>query len=382
MISITKLLCGEVTPGDSLRYSEQSHRRPVVVWNLTRRCNLHCLHCYASAQDKESPGELSTQEGRGLIDDLAGYGVPVLLFSGGEPLLHPDLLELAHYAAQKGIRPVLSTNGTLLSRRQALELKEAGFSYVGVSLDGLEKAHDRFRGKQGAFRQALAGLGYCREAGLRTGLRLTLTRFNAPELPGIFDLLEAERIDRLCFYHLAYAGRGSQLVSWDLPSPEARAVMDLVFERSLDFHRRGIFKDILTVDNHADGAYLYLRVKRDFPQRAEEVRRFLERNGGNSSGVGIAAIDELGLVHPDQFWRHYSVGNIREKPFSSIWEDGSEPLLVGLRDRKSRLHGRCARCQYLDLCGGNLRVRAEALYGDVWAPDPACYLSDEEIGIA
>lgn len=382
MINITRLLCGQATPGDSLRYSDASHQRPVVVWNVTRSCNLHCLHCYASAAASPDPAELSTTEGKALIDDLAQYRVPVVLFSGGEPLLRPDLMELVSYASQKGVRPVLSTNGTLLTPQTAQELKRAGISYVGVSLDGLEPNHDRFRGKKGAFREALNGLAYCRQAGIRTGLRLTLTCFNAPELPGIFKLLEEEGIERLCFYHLVYAGRGSHLASWDLSTEAARQAMDLIFDRSLDFQRRGLFKDILTVDNHADGVYLYLKLLSQDSSRAGEVYEFLEKNGGNSSGVGIAAIDERGDVHPDQFWRHYSVGNVRQKPFSALWQNGHDPLLAGLRQRRERLKGRCGVCKYIHLCGGNFRVRAEALYGDVWAPDPACYLSDEEIGIA
>ncbi|MFQ5826662.1 MAG: radical SAM protein [Dehalococcoidia bacterium] len=382
MIGITKLLCNVASSGDDLRYRESVHGRPVVVWNLTRHCNLHCLHCYAEAQGRASPQELSTQEGKALIDDLAGFGVPVLLFSGGEPLIRPDLLELAAHASERGIRAVVSTNGTLITPHMARELKAANIAYVGVSLDGLKETNDRFRGKKGAFQEALAGLRHCREAGLRAGLRFTVTRHNYREIDSIFDLVEEEDIPRLCFYHLVYAGRGSELVAADLSREETRGVMDLIFHRTLDLHRRGISKDILTVDNHADGVYLYLRVKRDGPDRAEKVYRLLEWNGGNSSGVGIAAIDHLGEVHPDQFWRHYSLGNVRNRHFSQIWQDTSEPLLAGLRKRKAMVKGRCARCHYLNLCGGNFRVRAEAVYSDVWAPDPACYLTDEEIGIA
>jgi radical SAM protein with 4Fe4S-binding SPASM domain len=382
MIGITKLLCGVASSGDELRYRESVHGRPVVVWNLTRQCNLHCLHCYAEAQGRASPQELSTQEGKALIDDLAGFGVPVLLFSGGEPLVRPDLLELAAHASERGIRAVVSTNGTLITPHMALGLKAANIAYVGVSLDGLREINDRFRGKKGAFEEALAGLRNCREAGLRAGLRFTVTKHNYREIDNIFDLVVEEEIPRLCFYHLVYAGRGSELVAADLSPEETRGVMDLIFHRTLDLHRRGIYKDILTVDNHADGIYLYLRVKKDDPNRAEEVYRFLEWNGGNSSGVGIAAIDHLGEVHPDQFWRHYSLGNVRNRNFSQIWQDTSEPLLASLRQRKSLVKERCARCHYLNLCGGNFRVRAEAAFGDVWAPDPACYLTDEEIGIA
>jgi radical SAM protein with 4Fe4S-binding SPASM domain len=382
MVDISKLLCGQDMPGDQLRYSASSHRRPVVVWNTTRRCNLHCVHCYASAGETASPDELTTAEGRALIDDLASYGAPVLLFSGGEPTMREDLLELMSLATSRGLRAVISTNGTLITPEMARDMKGAGVVYVGVSLDGLGEAHDRFRGKKGAFEEALRGLANARRAGLKTGIRFTITRFNNSFVPDIFRLLEEEGIDRLCFYHLVYAGRGSQLISWDLTPEERRTTMDLIFDRALDFHGRGLDKDILTVDNHADGVYLYLKMVPQDPVRAQEVYRFLERNGGNSSGQGISAINHLGHVHPDQFWGHYDLGSIRERPFSQIWEDTSDPLLAGLRDRKGRIGGRCARCRFFSLCGGNFRVRAEAVHGDVWAADPACYLTDEEIGIA
>ena len=379
MISLTRLLLGLPTPGDSLRYGPTSHRRPVVVWNLTRRCNLFCVHCYAEARG-DGTGELTTAQGKALLDSLGRYGVPVVLFSGGEPLLREDLPELVAHAAQRGIRPVISTNGTLLTKNLALALKKAGASYMGVSLDGTEGAHDRFRGKAGAFRQALEGLRQVREAGMRTGGRFTITRHNAPQVPDLFHLAKEEGIDRLCFYHLVYSGRGSRLVEWDLPPAQTRDLMDLIFQRTRWLNQDDGVREVLTVDNHTDGVYLYLKL----PDRAvaAQVYQELARNGGNSSGVGIGAIDELGFVHPDQFWRHYSLGNVLERDFAAIWEDGSDPLLRGLKDRRGLLQGKCGRCRYLQLCNGNFRVRAEAVTGDVWAPDPACYLTEEEVAPA
>ncbi|MDP2953233.1 MAG: SPASM domain-containing protein, partial [Chloroflexota bacterium] len=247
--------------------------------------------------------------------------------------------------------------------------------------DGLEATNDRFRGKRGAFREALQGIHNCREAGLRVGLRFTITRHNYREVGDIFRLLEEEDIPRCCFYHLVYAGRGSKLIEEDVSQQEARQVMDLVFAKAQEFHRRGLDKEILTVDNHSDAVYLYRQVQREQPQRAAEVLRLLEWNGGNRSGQGISSVDNLGYVHADQFWQHYSFGNVRERPFGEIWEDTSDPLMAGLKRKKEMVKGRCHSCHYLDLCAGNLRVRAEAVYGDVWAPDPACYLTDSEIGV-
>jgi 12,18-didecarboxysiroheme deacetylase len=327
---------------------------------------------------KSQEDELSTEEAHGLLDDLAGFGVPVILFSGGEPLMRKDLPELAAYAVDQGMRAVISTNGTLISRKKAKALKEVGLSYVGVSLDGMESVHDRFRGKQGAFQEAIAGIKNCQEVGLKVGLRFTINRMNREEIPQIFDLLESLDIPRVCFYHLVYAGRGSEIIEQDLGHEETRRVVDLIIDRTQDLHRRGKPKEVLTVDNHADGPYLYLRMAREKETRAGEVLELLKMNEGNNSGRGIGCISWDGSVHADQFWRHLSFGNTRERPFSQIWTDLSNPLMAKLKDKKRFVKGRCAECRWLDICGGNFRVRAEAVTGDLWAPDPACYLTDEE----
>ncbi len=391
MIGISKLYCGTVEPSDALRYERSSaklpshllqfskDKRPVVVWNVTRRCNLKCVHCYAQAKDIAFDNELTTQAGKKLIDDLAGFGVPVLLFSGGEPMVRPDLPELAGYAVQMGMRAVISTNGTLITREKARILKDIGLSYVGISLDGMEAVNDRFRGVKGAYARALDGIRNCQEAGIKVGLRFTINKANVAEIPKVFDLLEDMQVPRICFYHLVYAGRGSKLVEDDLSHAESRAAVDLIMDRTKDLHDRGKPKEVLTVDNHADGPYVYLRLRRENPARAAKVLELLKMNEGNNSGRGIGCVSWDGEVYADQFWRHYSFGNIRQRPFSTIWSDTSEPLMGKLKEKKRHLKGRCATCSWLDICGGNFRVRAEAVSGDVWAPDPACYLSDDEI---
>lgn len=334
------------------------------------------------AETARAPGELTTEEAKTFIQDLADFKAPVLLFSGGEPLMREDLMELGKFAAERHIRAVISTNGTLISPQSAQRIREAGFSYVGVSLDGIGDNNDRFRGHRGAFEEAVGGIRNCREAGIRVGLRFTMNQHNYEDLAAILDLLVEEQIPRCCFYHLVYAGRGKAMVEEDVSREQARAAVDLIFERARQFHARGLDIEILTVDNHTDGVYLYQTLAREDPARAEEALQLLRWNGGNSSGVGIGDVDNLGNVHADQFWQHYSFGNIRERPFSEIWMDTSDPLMRGLKDRKKLLRGRCGECHYLDICNGNLRVRAEAVHGDIWAPDPACYLTDEEIGLA
>jgi 12,18-didecarboxysiroheme deacetylase len=391
MIGISKLYCGTVEPSDALRYKRQSaglpshllqfsaDKKPVVVWNVGRRCNLHCVHCYSHSNDTEYSGELTTKEAEAFIDSLGEFKAPVLLFSGGEPLMRPDLLTLVRRAKSAGLRAVISTNGTLITEKVAADLGTAGLSYVGVSIDGLQKVNDRFRGKEGAFDAALSGIRNCIAAGVKVGLRFTINKRNAGEIPGIFKLLEEENIPRVCFYHLVYAGRGSGLRDEDLDAGECRKTVDRIIDETAGLHARGIAKEVLTVDNHADGVYLYLRMRKEKSPRAAAVLELLEMNGGNSSGIGIGCVSWDGSVHADQFWRHYSFGNVRERTFKDIWNDTTDELMAALKDRKSRLRGRCGRCVWQDICNGNFRVRAEAVYDDVWAEDPACYLTEEEI---
>ena len=383
MLSVSRLLCNEVGPGDGLRYRDggRGSGKPIVVWNCTSRCNLNCVHCYSSSDARGGNSSMSTSEGKAFIRQLAYFGVPVLLFSGGEPLLREDFFELARYAVEIGLGVVLSTNGTLITSDVASQIKDIGFREVGISLDGVGVINDRFRGVNGAYEAALEGIRNCKAVGQRVSLRMTLTKSNYKEVDSIFDLVEKESIDRVCFYHLAYSGRGSALRDEDLSHSETRGVLDLIFDRTLDLYKRRLRKEVLTVGNHADGVYLYHRVKEQDGERAVAVMSLLRRNGGNNSGVLIGAVDAIGNVHPDQFWSGVTFGNVRERPFGEMWIDKSNPLMRGLKDRKALLKGRCAKCSYLDICNGNMRSRAEAVYGDVWAQDPACYLSDEEIGI-
>jgi 12,18-didecarboxysiroheme deacetylase len=393
MIGVSKLYCGTVEPSDPIRYGRQSKdlpahllqfssdKKPVVVWNTTRACNLSCIHCYAKAVHQSRDRELTTEEGFNLIDDLATFGVPVILFSGGEPLLRPDLIELTSYSVRKGMRAVISTNGTLITEEKALLLKNAGVSYVGISLDGLEHVNDHFRGVKGAFKKALNGIKNCQKVELKVGLRFTINKLNIDQGPGIFDLVEKMEIERICFYHLVYSGRGSNLVDQDLSHSETRKIVDSIMDRTKDMYNRGLKKEVLTVDNHADGPYLYLRMLKEHNPRAGEVLELLKMNGGNSSGEGIGCVSWDGVVYADQFWREHSFGNVLARPFSQIWSNVTNPLMAQLKDKRQYVKGRCARCKWLDICSGNFRARAEAVSGNIWGEDPACYLTDKEIGL-
>ena len=391
MISVTKLLFATEYFGDSLRYTKEAKLArngvregagPVVVWNSTRTCNLKCRHCYMSSDAKKYNDELSTEEAKRFIDDLAEFNVPVLLFSGGEPLIRPDFFELAAYAAEKGVRPTLSTNGTLITPEVAQRIKDIGVGYVGISLDGLQDVNDQFRGMDGAFAAAMQGIKNCVAVDQRVGLRFTINHHNIEELENIFDFIERENIDRVCFYHLVYSGRGTEMMEEDVTPEQSRRAMDIIIRRTRDFEERGLKKEILTVDNHCDGVYMYLKALAEGDEAlALQIEKYIAMNGGNRSGMAFGEVDPMGYVHPDQFTQYHTFGNVRERKFGDIWSDTTVPLLAGLKDRKPLLKGRCSQCRFLDNCNGNFRTRAEAKTGDFWESDPSCYLTDEEIGL-
>ena len=397
MIDVSVLYCGLETPSTPHRYGRAitqidppehqrmavarsaAERRPIVVWNITRTCNLKCVHCYTDSEAKRYPDELSTEQCKAVLDDLAAFKVPAVLFSGGEPLSRPDLFELAEYARSLGLHVVLSTNGTLIDEKIAARFVDLKFAYIGISLDSATPAiHDSFRGMQGAFDRAMRGFRHCVDAGQKVGLRLTLTRQTWQDLDQIFSFIEDEGINRACFYHLCPAGRGSNLIA--MTPAMSREAVDAIFERTRDMIEGGRRVEILTVDNHCDGPYLYLKMLREGHPRAQQVLDMLAWNGGGrySSGVGIANIDFFGNVHTDQFSMYRSFGNVKERRFSEIWQDTSNPIMAGLKDRLPLRKGRSG-CRFRYVCGGALRARAELATGDPWASDPGCYLTDEEI---
>lgn len=352
---------------------------PVVIWNLIRRCNLNCKHCYSLSADVDFEGELDTGEVFTVMDDLKRFRVPVLILSGGEPLLRPDIFEISRRAKDKGFYVGLSTNGALIDEPMSEKIAEIGYDYVGISLDGIGDVHDQFRRKEGAFDASLRGMRLCRDLGIKVGLRFTMTDKTVTSLPALLDLVEEEEIDKFYLSHLVYAGRGNRYREDDTYHQVTRTAMDLVFERCWDYVQRGVSKEFVTGNNDADGVYFHYWAQRKFPHRADHIRAKLAAWGGNASGVNVANIDNLGNVHPDTFWWHYSLGNVRERPFSDVWQDVSDPIMAGLKRRPRQIKGRCGACAYFDVCGGNTRVRALQIAGDPWEEDPACYLTNTEI---
>jgi heme d1 biosynthesis protein len=354
---------------------------PVVIWNLIRRCNLACKHCYSISADTDFPGELTTEEVYRVMDDLKGFRVPVLILSGGEPLMRPDIFDVSRRAKRMGFYVGLSTNGTLIDESNIERIADIGYDYVGISIDGLRATHDRFRRLEGAYDASMNAIRLCHARGLKVGMRFTMTQDNARELPELLDLMEREGIDKFYLSHLNYAGRGNVNRKDDVILKTTRWAMDLLFDRCWDYTTRGLHKEFVSGNNDADGVYLLFWVRKHFPQLEQHMRAKLAQWGGNSSGVNIANIDNLGDVHPDTFWWHYALGNVKQRPFSAIWQDTSDPLMAGLKASPRAIKGRCGACRYFDVCGGNTRVRAHQLTGDPWAEDPACYLTDEEIGV-
>lgn len=389
MLSVSNILCDHAAGNEKLRYGHRARHghatretevvpRPVVVWAVTRACNLRCVHCYAAAGAEPDPGELSHDEGVALLDDLKAFNVPAVLFSGGEPLARPDTLDLIAHARSIGLNCTLSTNGLLIADAIASRLAELGLRYVGISLDGMAARHDKLRGLPGAFDQTLAAIARCQDHGLKVGVRFTIHALNLQDLDPIVDLCIDRGIDRLCVYHLAYAGRGGNMQKVDLTAEQTRGAIDRLFARTRQAHEAGHALEVLTVGNHADAAYAILALEQTDPPRARAIADRLARTGGNRSGCNIASVDPLGNVHYDQFSWHYTCGNVREQPFSRIWSEASDPRLAVLRDRRPHLPRQCQECRFVDLCNGNLRTRAEAATGDWLGDDPSCYLTAAE----
>ncbi len=355
---------------------------PVVIWNFIRRCNLKCKHCYSISGDVDFPGELSTAEVFEVMDELKAFGVPVLILSGGEPLLRPDIFDISQRAKDMGFYVGLSSNGTLIDKNNIKQIAKIGYDYVGVSIDGLRQTHDAFRRREGGFDEALGGIRLCRDHGIKAGMRFTATMDNAHEFPALLDLAEAEGVEKFYLSHLVYAGRGNKNRGDDARRDLTRNVMDILFARAWEDARNGGTREFVTGNNDADGVYLLFWIRQNFPHLEDHIRAKLRQWGGNSSGVNVANIDNLGNVHPDTFWWHYDLGNVKERPFGEIWQDTSDPIMSGLKAKPRQIKGRCGACSHFDICSGNTRVRAMQLTGDPWAEDPACYLSDSEIGVS
>lgn len=354
---------------------------PVVIWNLIRRCNLTCKHCYTTSADIDFPNELSTPEIFTVMDDLKQFKVPVLILSGGEPLLHPDIFSISRRAKEMGFYVALSSNGTRISQENIDEIAAIDYQYIGVSLDGIQHTHDQFRQQAGSFDQAMHGIRLCLDKDIKVGIRFTLTQDNAHDFPAMLQLMDEYNIDKFYLSHLNYGGRGNKNRKTDAHFQMTRDKMDLLFDTCYQWTLAGKEREFVTGNNDADAVYFLHWVRQRFPEKAAHIQAKLEQWGGNASGVNVANIDNLGNVHPDTFWWHHNLGNVKQRPFSQIWPDTSNSLMAGLKQSPRPLQGRCASCHLQSICNGNTRVRAEQTTGNPWAEDPGCYLTDQEISV-
>lgn len=361
MLRITEIL------RDTIKKKKVSQREGIcLIWNLTNRCNLCCRHCYSVANSSETG--LSTGEIINLIPQLKEIGIVFCIISGGEPLMRYDIYDIAKVIKKAGIRTYLSTNGLLIDEENIDILKDL-FEYIGISIDGEPDVHDSFRGKKGAFLSALRAIRICREAGLKVGIRFTLTAMNYKSLPFIFEIAERENIPKIYISHLVYSGRGQMLAGTNKET--YYQAIDTILNKAFYYAERNIPIDIVTGNNESDAIALLRRFAIIYPDLSEDLYIRLLQWGGNQSGVKLLNINHKGEVRPDPFFYH-SIGNVREKDLKSIWNGNG--ILSILRERPRRLKGRCGTCPYIDICNGNSRARAYALNKDYLAEDPACYV--------
>ena len=383
MISISDLLLGRNSQTTRNRMMQSVHAhghtpRPLVIWSITRACDLRCIYCYPATTASPQSDELSFADGCRLLNDLAAFEVPGLIFTGGEPLVRPDTIDLMHYAHHAGLRCTLMTNGQMLNENVADHLARMSLECVTITLDGMPDRHDQINRKKGAFQTAIEAIRRCRQRGIKVAVKLIVHALNSQDLPEIFDICRREDVHRLCIYHLVDPTQGQELRNMHLSPDETRVVIEQVIELTLATHVAGYPLDVMTVGNHTDAGYVLLHLEESAPDLAERAAEQLLGDGGNRSGCNVALIDPQGDVHYDEFSEHYSLGNVRQSTFSQIWADARDERLHILRDRERFLPQRCQRCRFLDICNGNLRTRAERATGDWLAPDPGCYLHDDE----
>lgn len=388
MIDLTRLIRGLDNRPEQIRYEEQHVEDalvPLVVWNMTPACNLKCRHCYFGACDERDSEELSTAEAKSFIDSLVQANVPVLVFSGGEPFFREDIAELTRYATEQGLRPIASSNGTFLTEERAQAVADAGMQYIGVSLDGIGETNDEFRGVDGAFDRARQGLRNARDAGMGTGIRCTMTETTVNDVPDVIDLMIDEDIDRMNIFHLIYSGRGGDITDADLSFEKTREMLDYLYERTNEIADEYPNKQLLTAGNYTDAVYLYHKIREDFPDRESRARDLLFADGpgrvvkNGDAGPKVVNVDHRGDVHPSMFLSQYTMGNVREQRLDTILAESD--LWKKLAEPSEHLKGRCGECPWKGVCGGNSRARADAIHDDLWASDPRCYLTDEELGI-
>ncbi len=347
----------------------------IIIWNFTNRCNLACHHCYSYA-DPNSEDYLSTDTILNTVVELKKAGVKFVIFSGGEPLIRRDIFDIADFMREQGIMTYLSTNGLYISEKNVKRIIDT-FNYIGISIDGIEEVHDRFRGLDGAYRKSLDAIELIQKNGGNAGIRFTITNETKESFHSIFELAEEIGVDKIYISHLVYSGRGLDNLKIDISREERREFVEFIIDKAFEYIDSGKDIDVVTGNMEMDAILFLEKFSRRYPDLKDEMASRLERWGGNSAGRRLGNIDWMGRVKPDPFFP-FVIGDITERPFSEIWCDEKNEMLRRLREHPRRIEGKCADCGVIDICNGGSRSRAYAISGDLWAEDPSCYLSDNE----
>ncbi len=354
---------------------ERSLSGSIVIWNFTNRCNLACRHCYSYA-DPNQEDFLSTEFILNSIPELTKAGIRFVIFSGGEPLIRRDIFDIADAMQKAGIVTYLSTNGLYINEKNVDRIIET-FNYIGISIDGIEEVHDHFRGLEGAYKKSLEAIALIQKHGGNAGIRFTITNETKESFYAIFELAESIGVDKIYISHLVYSGRGLENLKIDISKEERREFVEFIIDKAFAYIEEGRNIDIVTGNMEMDAIFFLKKFAARYPELKEEMIRRLRKWGGNSAGRKLGNIDWMGRVKPDPFFPFY-IGDMTQKPFSEIWLDESNEMLTKLRKHPRELSGICEKCGVIDICNGGSRSRAYAIYGDLWAEDPSCYLNEPE----
>ena len=348
----------------------------IAIWNFTNRCNLSCLHCYSKAT-LDSTDTLTTEDILTTLPKLKANGVKFLIFSGGEPLTRKDIYQIAQRCRELGIVTYLSTNGLYVKHSNAKQILDT-FNYIGISIDGSEEVHDKFRGLKGSFKASMEAVDLLNSYNLtKVGIRFTITKDTYNDLAFIFELAEKHNIPKVYISHLVYSGRGLENLEMDLTKEQRITAVNYILDKAFEYHESGRDIEIVTGNMEMDAILFYDRFIEKYPQHATEMKKRLTAWGGNSAGRKLLNIDSEGNVKPDPFFP-FTIGNILKEDFSDIWTNNPTEMLEKLRVHPRKLGGKCETCQYLAICNGGSRSRAYAIYDDLWAEDPSCYLTNKE----
>ena len=349
----------------------------IMIWNFTNRCNLLCHHCYSKA-DANGTDTLSLEMIQDTIPKMKNAGVKFVIFSGGEPLIRKDIFDIASAFKEAGIMTYLSTNGMYINDKNAQQIVDT-FNYIGVSIDGTEEVHDYFRAQKGSYKKAIEGIKHIQSAGGNAGIRFTLTKETKDSFYAMFDLVEELGANKLYISHLVYSGRGLDNLKIDITKEERRKYVEFIIDKAFEYYKDGKDIDLVTGNMEMDSILLLQRFEKEYPDFVEDLTTKLKAWGGNSAGSRLGNMDWEGNIKPDPFFP-ITVGNYLENDFDDIWLEKIENnTLSRLRESPRNIGGRCSSCKYIDICNGGSRSRANAIYDDLWAEDPSCYLSDEEI---